>query len=167
MRCAVPVRSSIRDLLTDLLSRKVTLRDSDSLVLSESRSAMLATYRTDDGGMAATAAWDFRLAALSGAAIGMVPAADAQLTEEGLSDDLSELFHEVVNVFARLLNSPTTPHVALRDLYEVPGEVATDVAELVRCPATRSDYQVDIADYGTGTLALLAGLAPTPSPHRP
>ena len=157
MRCAVPVRASVRDLLTDLLGRKVSVSDADPFVLSEERRAILATYRDDEGAMAAATVCDLRLAALAGAAIGMVPAEEAQLDDEGLGEELGELFHEVVNVFARLLNGPTTPHVALRDVYPVPGGVAPDVADLVLQPSTRTDYRVEIEGYGSGTMVLVSG----------
>jgi hypothetical protein len=156
-RCAVPFRASVRDLLTDLLGRKVAVADAEPFVLAPERPAMLATYRFDDGEMAAAAACDLPLAASAGAAIGMLPAGEFDAGGDRMDDELAEFFHEVVNVFAKLLNSPTTAHVVLRDVYPVPGDVRADVARLVLEPGGRLDYRVEVEGYGAGTMVLLTG----------
>jgi hypothetical protein len=156
MRCAVPLRASVRDLLTDLLGRTVTVQEAEPFTLAEDCQAMLASYRFDDQKMAAATVCDLGLAARAGAAIGMMPAGDVEAAD-ALDEELGEFFHEVVNVFAKLLNSPTTPHVALRDVHKVPGGVPADVADLVLEPAVRVDYRVEIDGYGDGTLVMLAG----------
>lgn len=156
MRCAVPFRASVRDLLTDLLARKVVVTDADPFVLTEERRALLASYRFDDGTVAAAAVCDVPLAASAGAAIAMTPADEVE-HDDGLDDETKEFFHEVVNVFAKLLNSPTTPHVVLREMHTVPGRVPADVAGFVLEPGGRFDYRVSIEGYGAGTMVVLTG----------
>ncbi|MFO8076258.1 MAG: hypothetical protein ACQETV_00825 [Actinomycetota bacterium] len=160
-RIPLPVRASVRDLLTDLLGRSVEVRQAaDPLVLSPSRPALLATYRDDDGGMAVASACELPLAAGAGGAIGMMSAAEVAEALQGasaLEGDLEEFFHEVANVMGKLLNTPTSPHVALSALYAVPGEVPVDVARVVLAPQVRLDYRVDVDGYGDGTMTLLGG----------
>lgn len=157
-RCPLPARASFRDLLRDLVGQPVTVRPGPALVLDRARPSYLAGYRFDQGGAAAMAVADLTLAAAAGAAIGMMPPKEtlAEVTEAGALDgDLLEFFHEVVNVAARLLNSPSTPHVVLRSLDAVPGEVAEDLAAIATQPSVRHDWTVTIEGYGEGRLALL------------
>lgn len=154
-----PVRASVRDLLTDLVGRPVTVTTAPVAIgLDPERPSYAATYRCDDGRAAAMAVCDLDAALALGAAIGMTPRADAE-AEVGrhgrLAGDLEEFFREVVNVLARLLNSPTSPHVALREVDVVPGEVRADAARVARRPAARLDVQVQVEGFDPGTLAVL------------
>jgi hypothetical protein len=154
----MPARASYRDLLRDLLGRAVTVRGGPAQQLSASRPAYLAGYRFDDGEAAAVAVADLELATAAGAAIAMLPPMEtrAQVMQSGsLDEELLEFFHEVVNVAAKLMNSPNTPHVVLRELVPVPGDVAKDLADLATSPTQRQDWQVAVDGYGEGTLTLL------------
>lgn len=157
-RCPLPARASFRDLLRDLVGQAVTVRPGAPLSLDPGRPCYLAGYRFDAGDAAAMAVADLTLAAAAGAAIGMMPPQEtfAEVEEAGgLDGDLLEFFHEVVNVAARLLNSPSTPHVVLRSLDPVPGEVPEDLAAIATTPSVRHDWTVTIEGYGEGKLALL------------
>ncbi|QBI21261.1 hypothetical protein ER308_17915 [Egibacter rhizosphaerae] len=156
----LPPRASVRDLLGDLLGQPVRVDEGAAFELSEVPS-LLAAYRFDQGGAAAVAVASLPFAAGAGAAIGMVPVAEAReaariASAAELDEELHEFFHEVVNVLAKLLNSPSTPHVVLRELLPVPGEVPGDIAQVVLHPAGRVDYRVTVGDYGTGALTLVA-----------
>jgi len=155
----MPARASYRDLLRDLLGRPVTLRAAGSQQLDPTRPAFLAGYRFDDGGAAALAVVDGPLAAAAAAAIAMLPPVETRervAEAGGLDEELVEFLHEVVNVAAKLLNSPTTPHVVLRELLPVPGEIPKDLAQVAATPARRSDWHVTVDAYGEGVLTLLA-----------
>jgi hypothetical protein len=158
MRCPLPARASFRDLLRDLLGRDVQVRPGSPQELDPGQMSYLAAYRFDEGDVAAIAVTDLRLSVAAAAAIAMLPAdgcwATAQQRGE-LDEELTEFLHEVVNVSAKLLNSPTTPHVVLRDHLAVPGEVHDDVAELATAPQVRHDWQVAIDGYGEGTVTFL------------
>lgn len=157
-RCPVPARASYRDLLRDLLGRPIEVRPTSPQELSGSASSYLASYRFDDGTVAAVAVSDLALTATAAAAIGMEPPAEARAAavEAGMLDEEPlEFFHEVVNVACKLLNSPTTEHVALRELVPVPGEVPDDVAEVAASPRVRHDWRVAVEGYGEGVLTLL------------
>jgi hypothetical protein len=156
----VPVRASVRDLLRDLLGCATKVKDAPApQVLSTDKPALVAIYRRDDGSAAAACVSDQDFAARAGAAIAMMPLADAMPHDpaKGLDEDIAELFHEVVNVLAKLMNSPTSPHVTLREVLQLPGNVPADIAALVTGPGKRSDYRVDLDGFGEGTLTLLAG----------
>ena len=103
---------------------------------------------------------DLPAAAGMGAAIGFMSRGDAEAElaqHGGLAGDLEEFFREVVNVFAKLLNSPTSPHVVLREVDPVPGELRADAAELAHRPARRVDLHVQVDGFDRGSLALLLG----------
>jgi hypothetical protein len=155
----VPVRASIRDLLSDLIGVPVAVSDAGApQELSEERPAYAATYRFDDGGLAAMTVCDLAVATATGAAIGMVPRNDAlaEVEEHGrLVGDLEEFFREVVNVFAKLLNSPTSPHVVLRSVDPVPGSIRADAARLARRPAVRQDVRIEVQGFDAGVLTIL------------
>lgn len=78
----------------------------------------------------------------------------AASAEGGLEGDLPEFLHDVANISAKLLNSPLTPHVFLKELLRVPGQVPEDLAALATEPRTRQDWTVTVEDYGEGTLTL-------------
>ena len=157
-RCPLPARASFRDLMRDLVGQPVTVRPGPPLELTPDRPSYLAGYRFDAGDAAAMAVSDLTLAAAAGAAIGMMPPKESleEVAAAGaLEGDLLEFFHEVVNVAARLLNSPSTPHVVLRSLDPVPGPIAADLVEIARTPSVRHDWTVTIQGYGEGRIALL------------
>ena len=155
----VPVRATVRDLLRDLVGARVTATEDGQQVLSEERSSYLSVYRRDDGTPVAATIVDLTAAAALGGAIGMMSAADV---EEALGDasalegDLYEFFAEVVNVFAKLLNSPTTKHVRLDGVLPVPGDVPPDVARVVLEPRTRIDYTIEVEGHRRGILTLVS-----------
>lgn len=157
-RCPVPSRASYRDLLRDLLGRTIEIRQSTPQQLATDARSYLASYRFDEGEVAALVVADLHLSAAAAGAIGMTPPADGRQAarETGqLDTEPLEFLHEVVNVAAKLFNSPTTPHVTLREVLAVPGEVPDDVAEVATRPRVRHDWQVTIEGYGEGTLTLL------------
>ncbi len=156
--CPIPPRASVRDLLADLLGHRVAVEDADGHLLDAQRPSYAAVYRRDEGTAAAAGIFDLALAGAAGAALGMVSPASAvtQLGELGrLDGDLLEFFQEVSNVLAKLLNSPTTPHVVMREIHAVPGEVPRDVADVVLTPMGRVDYRVEINGFAPGVLTLL------------
>lgn len=155
----IPVRATVRDLLRDLLGAKVTVTEDTMQQLDPERPAYLATYRQDDGRPVAATIVDLTGAAAMGGAIGMMAASDVAAEMEGkstLEGDLRDFFGEVVNVFGKLLNSPTTKHVKLDGLHPVPGEVPASVAAVVKDPKARVDYTITIEGHPSGILTLVS-----------
>lgn len=155
----VPVRATVRDLLRDLFQTKVTVTEGRVQVLSEDRTSYLAVYRQDDGSAVAATIIDLQGAAAFGGAIGMMSAGDvAEMLGDStsLEGDLYEFFAEVVNVFAKLLNSPTTKHVKLDGILPVPGEVPRSIADVVLEPRARTDYTIEVEGHAAGILTLVS-----------
>ncbi len=157
-RCPLPARASFRDLLRDLLGRPVTVRPGPAQELDPTRSSYLAAYQFDDGPPAAVAVTDQALSLALAAATGSMPPKETfeQVDSDGgLDQELVEFLREVLDVSAKLLNSPTTGKVVLRHLAPVPGEVAADVAAMARNPAVRQDWQVGVEGYGAGAITFM------------
>lgn len=154
----IPVRASVRDLLTDLLSRQVTVAVGMPQVLDPQVPALAAAYVDDGGTPRAVCVVDLPLAVHAGAALGTTPPEEAGAAVEGgkLEGDLEEFFREVVNILTKLLNSPTSPHVRLSEVKPVPGRLPAAVAHVVLEPEARVDYAVSVEGYGGGTMTLLA-----------
>ena len=153
------MRATVRDLLRDLVGSQVVVTEEREQVLSEERTAYMAVYRRDDGSPVAATIVDLLGAAALGGAIGMMSAAD--VAEElgdatALEGDLYDFFAEVVNVLAKLLNSPTTKHVRLDGIFPVPGEVPGPVAEVVLEPRARVDYTIQVEGHERGVLTLVS-----------
>lgn len=154
-----PVRASIRDLLGDLVGKPVTVSAAEApMELDESEACYAATYRFDDGRAAALAVYDLAAAASMGAAIGFMSKADADAEvaqHGGLAGELDEFFREVANVMAKLLNSPTSPHVVLREVDAVPGQIRADAARVALRPSARVDLGVQVEGFDSGRMTLL------------
>ncbi len=155
----IPVRASVRDLLRDLVGAKVTVTEDRRQELDEERTSYLAIYRQDDGTAVAAVITDLTAAAALGGALGMMSASDVADVMGGataLEGDLYDFFGEVVNVFSKLLNSPTTKHVKLDSLVPVPGQVPASIASVVLEPSARVDYTIAVDGHSAGILTLVS-----------
>ena len=157
--CPLPPREPVRQLYNVLLQRTVTVERGKVALQPHLGVPMLAASYTVDGGrIAAIGLWDLPLAAAASAAMGMLPATTVAevLSAGALDDELIELFNEVANVSARLLNSNATPHIVLRGIDQLPATLPRDVNALLLNPVARLDYNVDIEGFGAGVMSLLA-----------
>lgn len=155
----IPVRASVRDLLRDLVGAQVVVTEDRQQQLTDEATAYLAVYRRDDDTPVAATIVDLAGAAALGGAIGMMSAGDvaeALGDASSLEGDLYEFFAEVVNVFAKLLNSPMTKHVRLDGILPVPGKVPSSVAQVVLEPRTRVDYTIAVEGHTPGVLTLVS-----------
>jgi hypothetical protein len=150
----IPIQEAVRDFFTDLLGRGAAATKRPALPLDDP--LVVGRFDDDDGGAAALLVADVPFAAISGAALAMIPAVVAQeaIKTGEMSSALFDNFREVVNVFSGLLNSPSTPHLVLRALERHP-EATTEITELLEAPSRRRDFDVTIEGYGSGCLAVL------------
>src|SRR3546814_17195641 len=105
-----------------------------------------------------------------GAALAMVPlpVVEEALRRDELPESLVENVREVANILARLLNSPSTPHLRLHALHQLPTELTPAVEALLGSPEFRRDFALPIEGSGNGRLSLLAASSrPTPPPGSP
>lgn len=153
----VPIQEDIRDLLGDLLGRGVAVDKTEPLVLDDDEPGIVATYVTGDDELGAVCVCDARFAILVGAALVMVPAnvAKEQLDAGVIDEQHVEFTQEVVNILARLLNTPRTPHLRLDKLHALPAELPEAVQKLLATPEFRRDFVATIEGYGEGRIGLL------------
>jgi hypothetical protein len=152
----VPAIKEIRDLLEALLGRDVTIKPGTILVTADVRKLAVALYVDDGMKLAAVTAMDLALAAFSGAAMGLVPAAVARtcIKESELTPMIADNVGEVLNVMCALLNRPGLPHVKLHQVFQ-PGETApADAVSRLLAHGRRLDLDVDVDGYGTGRMSL-------------
>ena len=154
---SLPSTDYVARLLGGLLDREVTAAKDDDAGPSPQQAGLVALYAQDDGAVAALCVCDLDLAARAGAALTLVPADNAlEAVKQGyLPDSIEENAHEILNVAARLFNSPRSPHVALRGVHRLPGMLPADARGLLSAPAGRLGVQVEIEGYGSGHLWLL------------
>jgi len=151
----LPNPKEIRDLLTDLLGREVTLSPSAPLAPTPRTPCTIGVYVDDALQVTAVVSFDLALSAHAGAAIGLVPVAGAEAAiEEGtLNDTLRENVYEVLNIGASLFNPEGATHLRLYDVHHagapVPGDVLVKAVTLGR----REDLAVQVAGYGSGRLS--------------
>jgi hypothetical protein len=152
----VPATKQIRDLLEGLLGRDVDIRDSTPLATKDLRRLLTGLYVDDSLKLAAVIGMDLELAAYSGAAMGLVPAAAARtcVKENELTPMIAENVGEVLNVLSGLLNRPGNPHVRLHQVFQ-PGETPpADAASRLLALGRRLDLDNSVDGYGNGRLSL-------------
>ena len=153
----VPIQEDIRDLLGDLLARGVAVDKTTALELDHGAVGVVASYVTAEDEVGALCVCDGRFAVLAGAALVLVPpnVAREQIDAGELDDTQVEIAHEVANILSRLLNTPRTPHLRLRALHRLPGELPQDVRGLLDRPEFRRDFVTAIDGYGEGRMSIL------------
>lgn len=153
----VPIQEDVRDLLVDLLGRGVAADKVSPLELDDEAPAAVAEFVDDEDRTACLCIVDDRFAVRVGAALVMVPSnvAEEDLAKGELPDNHLENVREVVNIFGRMLNSASTPHVRLAELHRWPGELPAGVVELLEAPEYRRDFAVAVEGYGEGRFSLL------------
>ena len=154
----VPIQEDVRDLLVDLLGRGVAVDKTRALELEDAPAAV-AEFIDDEDGTACLCIIDGGFAIRVGAALVMVPSnvAEEDLASGTLPENHLENVREVVNVFGRMLNSASTPHVRLADLHLWPGDLPEGVRSLLDGPEYRRDFVVAVEGYGEGRFSLLVG----------
>jgi len=152
-----PIQEDVRDLLGDLLGRGIAVDKTSKLQMEEDACGLLAVYATDEGEIAALTVIDGPLSARAGAALSMVPAtvAEESVKKNELTDTLVDNVREIVNIFARFLNSSKSPHVRLVNTLVLPDTMPDPVRALYLAPEFRRDFAVQIEGYGSGRFSIL------------
>lgn len=153
----LPVTKEVRDLLTDLLGREVSLSPGAPLAPTPKTPCTIGVYVDDLLQVTALIAFDLPLSAHAGAAIGLVPVAGAEAAiEEGtLGDTLRENLYEVLNIAASLFNVDGATHLRLYDVHHAGLPVPPDVLGKALTLGRREDLEVDVAGYGPGRLSVV------------
>ncbi|MBI3206319.1 MAG: hypothetical protein HYZ29_32585 [Myxococcales bacterium] len=151
----LPNADAVARNLRDLLAKQVTAKPSPALAVATA--AYVAVYADDAGAPQVVAAVDLPFSAHVGAALAMIPAAVAleNVQRKRLEDSLRENFEEIVNILAGVVNVATGKHVKLVAVV-APSAASPEAQAIMKKPAARVDFTVDVPGYGAGKLALLS-----------
>jgi hypothetical protein len=152
----VPAPLAVRNLLSDLLGRGVTVAPADPVVVANLPDTVLAVYVDNGLRLSAVVGLELSLAAFAGAALGLIPAGGAEdcVKEKALSPVLAENVAELCNVLSGLLNRSGSSHHRLHRLYLPGDELPADASAHLLAFGQRLDLNVDIARYGQGRFSL-------------
>ncbi len=153
----LPATKEVRDLLSGLLGREVSLTTVAPLAPSTSSPRTVAVYVDDHYGVRAIIACDLEFSARAAAAIALMPAptAEAAVEANGLDETLAENLYEVLNVAASLFNVAGAVHVRLLDLHAAGSVVPPQVQSRMLTLGRREDLEVTLPGYGTGRLSIV------------
>src|SRR5688500_15491289 len=146
----MPVQEGVRALLGDLLGRGITVERASPPDYEPDEIVVVGDYVNDAGDVATAIVVDHEFACYAGAALAMMPVTAASDNIRGavLPDNVRENVHEVLNVAAQLMRMTGSPHVRLREVTVLPGELPDDTAAVVARPTSRRDFVADIEGYG-------------------
>ncbi|GLW93167.1 hypothetical protein [Actinokineospora globicatena] len=149
----LPVPKQVRDVLSDLLGREVTVNLTDPA----GDAPVVAVYQRNDQQLAGVIGFTLPLAANTAAAMGLVPpgGAEACVEDNELSPLLSDILGEVSNILTSLFNHAGGPHVKFHALHTDAGSVPADARSHLASLGSRLDLTVDIAGYKGGTLSIV------------
>jgi hypothetical protein len=153
----IPAPKAVRDMLTELLGREVTVDIGEPIQAGPVEKTAVAVYVDDQMGARATIVGDLAFAAYAGAAIGLVPVfgAEASIEDGYLSQNLVENSYEVFNIMASLFNLPNAPHLRLYQVVATNESPSADVTGMANALGQRLDLDLDIAGYGKGQLSIV------------
>ncbi|HET6151988.1 MAG TPA: hypothetical protein VFE15_03475 [Marmoricola sp.] len=153
----LPSTKEIRDLLTELLDREITVSPTPPLAPTPNNPCTVAVYVDDTLQVTSVVAFDLALSAYAGAAIGLVPVASAAATveERVLDDTLRANVQEVLNIAASLFNNDGATHVRLYDTHHIGTPLPGDALARALTLGRREDLSVEVAGYGAGRLSVV------------
>lgn len=153
----LPQPKQVRDLLTELLGREVTLSPGAPYAPGPDTPASIAVYVDDQLQIRALIACDLPLSAHAGAAIGLVPpgGAEAAIEDGKLTDTLAENLYEVLNIAASTFNVPGADHLKLHALHPAGPPLDPQLRIGTLTLGRREDLAVSIAGYGDGVLSIV------------
>jgi hypothetical protein len=154
----MPKHDRVKELLTDLMGRTVSVEAAEPAQIVDSDTAALADYEAANGSLGVVCLADVRLANALGAALTMIAptVVDDAVARREIDDPTIDNLREVVNIMTTLFNSTFTPHLKFRTIHRLPtGDLPSETADLLRGPRARRDYRVTVEEYGTGTLSVL------------
>ncbi|MEQ6901944.1 hypothetical protein [Nocardioides sp. YIM 152588] len=153
----LPQPKEMRDVLTGLLGREVTLRPGTPFAPGPDTPATVALYVDDSVRIAAVIACDLAFSAYAGGAIGLTPATGTQaaIDDGKLDDTLAENLREVLNIVASVFNAPGADHLRLHDMHPAGPPLEPWVRMHTLTLGRREDLIVDVAGYGEGQLSII------------
>lgn len=158
MKVHLPAPKEVRDLLTDLLDKPVTIGPAAPLAPSNKRPATIGVYVDDSLRVAALICFDLPLSAYAAAAIGLVPPriAENAVATGVLPEVLRENLHEVLNIAVNLFNNhPGADHLRLHAMHAAGDPTPRDILVHALTLGRRTDLAIDVPQYGPGVLSVV------------
>ena len=157
MAVHLPQPKQLRDLLADLLGRDVTLSPSAPFAPGPDTPASVALYVDDSLRIGALIACDLAFSAYAGAALGLIPVADAAtaIGDGKVTDAIGENLYEVLNIAASTFNVAGADHLRLHALHPAGPPLDPQVRISTLTLGRREDLAVEIGGYGSGLLSVV------------
>ena len=143
--------------LLGMLFDGLTVKPGARLDPASSAGAWCAVYVDDGGVPSAFCVCDIAFAANAGAALSMLPPGVAKdaIRERTLTDVMQSNLHEVMNICTRLVVRENAAHLRLNGVSPV-AALPPDRAALLKATRARVDFEIALAKYGPGHLAVLS-----------
>lgn len=160
---SLPDRKQIKDLFEGLLGRDVAVSDGSPVEPGARPAPLVGLYVDDRNQLSAVVLMDLRLAAYSGAALGLVPkgGADAAIQDRELSPMLTENAAELLNVLAAPIGDASGVHQRLYQTVTPDQVLPDDAAAWAVTLGRRTDLTLDVRAYGSGVLSIVSTLGET------
>lgn len=152
----MPSPTQLGEFLGDLLGKAVTVTArAEELGTGVTDGVLCGVLLDEAGHVGGVCIADLAAAAYTGAALALIPkgAADEAVTAGALTETLNENFGEIVNIVTGIVNTPIHAHLRMSGVE--PG-VSDAVRDLLIKAAGRASFDIDVADYGAGQIALYA-----------
>lgn len=153
----LPSTNDVKDLFIMLLGDNTTVAKADPMSLEAGKKQLTATYIDDARKLQAAVICDLPMGAYAASRLTMIPPAGAQdaVDEGGLSSMMLDNFNEVMNICVTLVTSDTSPHLKLDTVNQDVSSIAEDAKEVIAAPGERIDFDIEVAGYGKGRMAVL------------
>lgn len=158
MNVHLPVAKEVRDLLSDLLGKSVSIEPAAPLAPGPDRPATIGVYVDDTLRVAALIIFDLPLSAYAAAGIGLVPpkVAEDAVAAGALSEVLRDNLHEVLNIAVGLFNShPGADHLRLHAMHPAGDPTPRDILVQALTLGQRTDMHIEVPSYGAGVLSVV------------
>jgi hypothetical protein len=156
----VPIQERVTDFVSAVTGRSAAATKVTPSRFGPTGEHVLGVYRDDLGRVAALVTADLAFAAVTGAALAMIPATAVKevLSRGVMSETLFENFREVANITATILNTSTTPHLALIDAWlSDDADLPSQVWEILANPSKRREFAITVDGYGSGNMGIVIG----------
>jgi hypothetical protein len=153
----LPATKEIRDLLTMLLGKEVSLTPVGPLVPSAAAPRSMCVYVDDRLVVRAVIACDLDFSARVAAALALMPptVAEAAIEAKTLDETLAENLGEVFSVAASLFNVTGAAHLRLYDVHPAGTPLPPPVQSRMLTLGRREDLEVTVPGYGTGRFSII------------
>jgi hypothetical protein len=149
--------AAISELMQGLVGRDVVARMDAAATEAKLAPAYTGVYVDDAGAPKAFWVCDEDVCYFSGGALSMIPLEFLQETRQKgeKSQEVIDNFKEILNVGASTIQTAVGAHLRLQTMVLVKDGYTDEIKEAMSKCKTRTDFKIDVADYGAGSAAIL------------